>query len=105
MEYIDIVDEHGIPTGETIERSIAHSKGIRHRTVHMWIVRKINDRYQVLMQKRAMNKNHSLECLTLHQQATFRPEMSRWSQHYANYTKNWESKHSPRNWNLSGTSA
>ena len=56
MEYIDIVDEHGIPTGETIERSIAHSKGIRHRTAHMWIVRKINDRYQVLMQKRAMNK-------------------------------------------------
>ena len=40
MEYIDIVDEHGIPTGETIERSIAHSKGIRHRTAHIWIVRK-----------------------------------------------------------------
>ena len=33
MEYIDIVDEQGIPTGETIERSIAHSKGIRH----IWI--------------------------------------------------------------------
>ena len=56
MEYIDIVDEQGIPTGETIERSIAHSKGIRHRTAHIWIVRKINNRYQVLMQKRAMNK-------------------------------------------------
>ena len=35
MEYIDIVDEQGIPTGETIERSIAHSKGIRHRTAHI----------------------------------------------------------------------
>ena len=56
VRYIDIVDEQGIPTGETIERSIAHSKGIRHRTAHIWIVRKINNRYQVLMQKRAMNK-------------------------------------------------
>lgn len=56
MEYIDIVDEQGNPTGEIVERSIAHSQGIRHRTAHIWIVRKVNDRYQVLMQKRAMNK-------------------------------------------------
>lgn len=56
MEYIDIVDEQGNPTGEKVERSIAHSQGIRHRTAHIWIVRKVNDRYQVLMQKRAMNK-------------------------------------------------
>ncbi len=26
-EYLDIVDENGIPTGET-----AHAKGFRHRT-------------------------------------------------------------------------
>ena len=32
MELLDIVDENGIPTGETVERSIAHAKGIRHRT-------------------------------------------------------------------------
>ena len=56
MEYIDIVDEQGNPTGEKVERSIAHSQGIRHRTAHIWIVRKVNGRYQVLMQKRAMNK-------------------------------------------------
>ena len=56
MEYIDIVDEQGNPTGEKVERSIAHSQGICHRTAHIWIVRKVNGRYQVLMQKRAMNK-------------------------------------------------
>ena len=42
MEYIDIVDEQGNPTGEKVERSIAHSQGIRHRTAHIWIVRKVN---------------------------------------------------------------
>ena len=31
-EYLDIVDENGIPTGETVERETAHAKGIRHRT-------------------------------------------------------------------------
>lgn len=41
MEYIDIVDEQGNPTGEKVERSIAHSQGIRHRTAHIWIVRKV----------------------------------------------------------------
>ena len=40
MEYLDIVDENGIPTGEVIERSIAHKTGVRHRTTHIWIVRK-----------------------------------------------------------------
>ena len=27
MEFFDIVDEKGIPTGETIERTQAHKKG------------------------------------------------------------------------------
>ena len=40
MELLDIVDENGIPTGKTIERKIAHSEGIRHRTAHVWIIRK-----------------------------------------------------------------
>ena len=34
MEIFDIVDEKGIPTGETIERTQAHEKGVRHRTAH-----------------------------------------------------------------------
>ena len=39
MEFFDIVDEKGIPTGETIERTQAHKKGVRHRTAHIWIIR------------------------------------------------------------------
>ena len=28
MEILDIVDEHGIPTGKTVERTFAHEQGI-----------------------------------------------------------------------------
>ncbi len=31
-EYLDIVDENGIPTGETVEYETAHAKGFQHRT-------------------------------------------------------------------------
>lgn len=57
MEIFDIVDENGNPTGETVERSEAHAKGIRHRTAHIWLVRKVEGRWQVLLQKRAMTKD------------------------------------------------
>ena len=40
MELLDVVDENGIPTGETVERSIAHAKGVRHRTSHVWLLRR-----------------------------------------------------------------
>lgn len=30
-EYLDIVDENGIPTGETVGRETTHAKGFRHR--------------------------------------------------------------------------
>lgn len=62
MEIIDIVDENGIPTGETIERSIAHQTGIRHRTTHIWIVRKKENRIQILLQKRSKNKDSFPGC-------------------------------------------
>ena len=57
MEYLDIVDEQGQPTGEIVSRTLAHTKGIRHRTAHIWIVRRENEHFQVLMQKRAMSKD------------------------------------------------
>ena len=57
MEYLDIVDEQGQPTGEIVSRILAHTKGIRHRTAHIWIVRRENEHFQVLMQKRAMSKD------------------------------------------------
>ena len=57
MEVFDIVDEYGNPTGEIIERSLAHKEGVRHRTAHIWIVRKIEGTWQVLLQKRAQTKD------------------------------------------------
>ena len=57
MEYLDIVDEQGQPTGEIVSRTLAHTKGIRHRTAHIWIVRRENEHFQVLMQKRAISKD------------------------------------------------
>ena len=56
MEIFDITDDNGIPTGKTISRNEAHEKGIPHRTAHIWIVRKKNDSYQVLLQKRSAEK-------------------------------------------------
>ena len=57
MEIFDITDDNGMPTGKTISRNEAHEKGIPHRTAHIWIVRKKGDSYQVLLQKRAANKD------------------------------------------------
>ena len=54
MEYFDIVDENGDPTGETVERSFAHQNGIRHRTAHVWLFRKENGNVQILLQKREL---------------------------------------------------
>ena len=56
-EYLDVVDENGLPTGETVERSAAHREGIPHRTAHLWLLRKHAGRIQVLLQKRAQTKS------------------------------------------------
>ncbi len=62
MEILDIVDTHGIPTGETVDREIAHAKGIRHRTSHVWLARKKNGNVQILLQKRSANKDSHPSC-------------------------------------------
>ncbi len=56
-EIFDIVDEKGQPTGETVTRSQAHAEGIRHRTAHIWVTRENGDKTEVLLQKRALNKD------------------------------------------------
>ena len=56
MEYLDIVDENGRPTGETVARDVAHRDGVRHRTAHVWIVRSDRGHAQILLQKRSMQK-------------------------------------------------
>ena len=57
MEYFDVVDENGMPVGEIISREKAHREGIQHRTAHVWIVRKKDSGYDVLLQKRSRNKD------------------------------------------------
>ncbi len=56
-EYLDVVDENGLPTGRTVERAAAHRDGIPHRTSHLWLLRKRNGSIEVLLQKRAMTKS------------------------------------------------
>lgn len=62
MEYFDVVDENGMPTGEIVERKEAHRCGIAHRTAHVWIVRRVNGRVQILLQKRCQNKDSFPGC-------------------------------------------
>lgn len=65
MEILDIVDKHGIPTGETIERKKAHELGILHRTAHVWIVRKRENKTQILLQKRSDEKDSYPGCFDI----------------------------------------
>ncbi len=56
MEVLDVVNEAGIPIGETVSRDTAHREGIRHRTAHVWIVRETEGGYEILLQKRSEEK-------------------------------------------------
>ena len=62
MELLDIVNENGIPTGETVRRDDAHKYGILHRTSHVWIARISNKKPQVLLQKRSLEKDSYPGC-------------------------------------------
>lgn len=57
-EVFDVVDANGVPTGETVGREEAHAKGIRHRTAHVWLWRKKDGRAEILLQKRAENRDY-----------------------------------------------
>lgn len=62
MEYFDIYNENGTPTGEKVERTRAHEKGLLHAAVHIYIYRIKNGRYEILLQKRANNKDSFPSC-------------------------------------------
>lgn len=61
-EILDIVDLNGQPTGQTIERTIAHAQGIWHRTAHVWLLRYKKDTLQILLQKRSDDKDSFPGC-------------------------------------------
>lgn len=62
MEYLDIVNEKGLPTGQVVERRIAHAEGVMHRTAHVWLIRKRGDCVEVLLQKRCDTKDSFPGC-------------------------------------------
>lgn len=62
MEMLDIVNENGEPTGEIVERAIAHANGIRHRTSHVWLLRRRPGGIEVLLQKRCEGKDSFPGC-------------------------------------------
>ncbi len=53
MELIEIVDRDGNFTGQIIDKEEAHDKNLLHNEVAVFI---INDKKQVLLQKRSANK-------------------------------------------------
>lgn len=53
MEYIDVLDENGIRTGKSLDRSEIHKKGLWHRAI---VVAIVNDKNEILMQQRSANK-------------------------------------------------
>lgn len=62
MEILDVVDEKGNPTGQIIEREEAHRRGIRHRTAHVWLLRRRGGQVEMLMQKRSDRKDSNPGC-------------------------------------------
>ena len=58
MEILDVVDETGAPTGETVERAEAHREGVRHRTSHVWIARNRNGRISFCCRRDVCRKIH-----------------------------------------------
>ena len=63
LELFDICDTDGNPTGETTERSVAHTLGTIHRTAHTWVVRQsADDGFEVLLQKRSLRKDSFPGC-------------------------------------------
>lgn len=59
MEYINIFDENNNPIGEKKEKQQAHEDGNFHRTAHVWI---INDKNELLLQKRSSTKKTHPNC-------------------------------------------
>ncbi|MEK7519090.1 MAG: NUDIX domain-containing protein [Patescibacteria group bacterium] len=56
-ELFDACDEQGNPKGERVTRADAHTKGIWHHTVHLYLVRKVGDDFAFLMHLRAKTKD------------------------------------------------
>lgn len=61
-EFLDLVDEDGNPTGEREDRAIIHATGLRHRTAHLWLMRRHDGQVEILLQKRSEDKDSYPGC-------------------------------------------
>ncbi|MCE9549073.1 NUDIX domain-containing protein [Candidatus Nomurabacteria bacterium] len=61
-EYLDLVDEENNLTGKNEARSIVHSTGLWHRTVHIYLFRKAESGFEFLVHLRAKDKDLSPNC-------------------------------------------
>lgn len=64
-EYLDVIDDNGNLTGEMVAREVAHRDGIRHRTSHLWLLRKKDGALQILLQKRSADKPSFPNCYVI----------------------------------------
>ena len=53
IEFVDIWDDKGLPTGKKCTKHFAHEKGLFHPTAHVWFY---NSDHNILMQKRSSKK-------------------------------------------------
>lgn len=53
-ELIDVLDEHGIKTGQVLPRKEVHKQGLWHRII---VVAIVNEKNEVLLQQRSANKD------------------------------------------------
>lgn len=58
-ELFDIIDENNQDTGKQEMRSVAHANGLWHRTVHIYLFRRTDTDYELLVHLRAKNKDSS----------------------------------------------
>ena len=64
-EFLDLVDEDGNPTGQREDREVIHATGLRHRTAHLWLMRKHDGQVEVLLQQRSADKDSFPGCFDI----------------------------------------
>lgn len=71
-ELLDILDDSGNPTGESKPRSVVHTTGLWHRTVHIYFYRRTD---------------HGIELLAHHRSATKDLNPNKWDTRFGGHIK------------------
>jgi len=58
-ELLEVVTEDGIPTGQILSRGEIHEKNLLHNEIAVYV---LNDKNQLLLQKRSANKKSNPNC-------------------------------------------